>query len=156
MLTAPELVKWIRPFRMGGSQSVLFAAHQHWTIGDLSELFAQLSNVSCILLLIAFFRHARNEPGNEISASRLLVAVTNVTVFAWGLWFLMQVAVLSAYTYFAMRGYLSQQGVTQAQINGAFADAFRKLLIQTTAVIAPLVVYRSLRPRRLSTIALEF
>lgn len=155
LLTAPELMKWIGSLRIGSSESVLFAAHHHWTIGDLSALFAELSNVSCILLLIAFFRHARNEPGDEISASRLLVAVTKVTVFAWGLWFLMQI-VLTAFTYFTMRSYLSQQGMTQAQMTGVFADAFRKLLVQMTAVIAPLIVYKSLRPRWLSAVALEF
>jgi hypothetical protein len=146
MLTTPELVKWIRLLSIGGSESVLFAARHHWTTGDLSSLVAELSNVSCILLLIAFFRHARNEPGNEIAVSRLLATVAKVAVFAWGAWFLIQV-VLTACTYFSMRSYLSQQGITQAQMNGAFADAFRKLLIQMTAVIAPLIVYKSLRPR---------
>jgi hypothetical protein len=155
MLTAPELVKWIGSLHVRGSQSVLFAVHDHWTIGDSSALVAELSNAACILLLIAFFRHARSEPGNEILVSRLLIVVTKVTVFAWGLWFLGQ-AVLTAYTYFAMRNYLLQQGITQAQMNGALADAFRNLLVKATAVIAPFVVYKSLRRRWLSRVALEF
>jgi hypothetical protein len=155
ILTAPELARWIGSLSMRSSQSVLLAAHDRWTIGDSSSLLAEFSNVSCILLLIAFFRHARKDPGNEISPSRLLVAVTKVTVFAWGLYFLEQV-VLTAYTYSAMRSYLLQQGITQAQMNGAFADAFREMLVKATAAIAPFILYKSLRRRRLSRVALEF
>ena len=137
-----------------GSSSVLFAVHDPWTIGDSSALFAELSNLSCILLLIAFFLHARSGRGNEGSVSKSLVDITNVTVFAWGLWLLGQVG-LTAYTYFAMRSYLLQQGITQAQMNGAFADAFRKLLATATPVVAPFIVYMSLRRSGPSMVTIE-
>ena len=140
MLTTPGLVMWIGSLRRMGSSSVLSSAHDRWTMSDSSALFAEFSNLSCILLLIAFFLHARSGRGNEGSISRSLAVITNVTVFAWGLWLLGQV-VLTAYTYFAMRGYLLQQGITQAQMNSAFADAFRKLLVTATPVVAPFIVY---------------
>ena len=67
-----------------GATSVFAFARDPRTIGQLSTLLGELSNIACILMLIAIFRWA-HEPLDNVPVSRLLRVMTKVAVICWGL-----------------------------------------------------------------------
>ena len=65
-----------------GATSFLAFARDPRTISQLSTLLGELSNIACILMLIAIFRSA-DEPLDNVPVSRLLRVMTNVAVIYW-------------------------------------------------------------------------
>ena len=90
ILTAPGLVTWITSLRIRGSERAVCRTRSldYWRfISVVLRILERLAHP----IIGRVLSSSRNEPDNEISASRLLAAVTKLTVCAWGLWFLSQV-----------------------------------------------------------------
>ena len=131
-----------------GATSVLAFARDPRTIGHLSILLGELSNIACILMLIAIFRWT-DEPLDNVPVSRLLRVMTKVAVISWGLVvaFLVLRVIAMPYVFFQLRTYAFQIGRTPPQLWVMMAEAVRTLLIQACLFAAPYIVYRSQRER---------
>jgi hypothetical protein len=131
-----------------GATSVLAFARDPRTIGAVSTLLAELSNIACILMLIAIFRWA-DEPLYNVPISRMLRVMTKVAVISWGLVvaFLVLRVIAMPYVFFQLRAYAFQIGRTPPRLWVMMAEAIRTLLIQACLFATPYIVYRSQRER---------
>jgi hypothetical protein len=112
----------------------------------LKMLLSDFVNLACILLLIAFFRQASDEPHAAVSISRLLRFVTRAALIAGGLWFtfnLLRLA-LTPYVYHQLENQALQIGVRPPQTEADMTmGAIRTLLEQIFLFTAPFIVYKS-------------
>ena len=133
-------------WRIGASNVLVFVRDPR-TIGQLSTLLGEVSNIACILILIAIFRSANEPIEAYVPVSRLLRVMSKVSVVAWRLVLvviLIRLAVLP-YVLFRLRNYALQVGRTPP----TFGDilAIRESLLWPCLFAAPYIVYRSLRER---------
>ena len=135
-------------WRMGAA-SVLVFVRDPRTIGQLSKLLGEASNIACILMLIAIFRCANEPLEADIPVSKLLRDMTKVAVISWGLVvaFLVLRVIAMPYVFFQLRTYAFQIGRTPPQLWVMMAEAVRTLLIQACLFAGPYIVYRSQRER---------
>jgi len=130
-----------------GGASVLGFVRDPRTIGQLSTLLGEASNIACILMLIAIFR-CGNEPLEvDVPVSKLLRVMTKVAVITWRVVLVIILVRLAAlpYVLFQLRNYALQVGRTPP----TFGDilAIRESLLQACLFAAPYIVYKSLRER---------
>lgn len=150
-LVAMGLPKVIESFSSRGDESVLSATRVHWTTGDVSILLGQLSNFTCILLLIALYRHASDEAEPADPVSRLLRIMTRVAVIGGGLCVALYLVRLLEIPYFYL--HLRDYGMQNRRIprlQDALAREIRNVLMQACAFAAPFIVWRGI-PRAAKT-----
>jgi len=130
-----------------GATNVLVFVRDPRTIGQLSTLLGEVSNIACILMLIAIFRCANEPIEADVPVSRLLRVMARVAVVAWRLVLVVILVRLAAlpYVLFQLRNYAFQVGRTPP----TFGDilAIRASLLWACLFAAPYIVYRSLRER---------
>ena len=130
-----------------GATNVLVFVRDPRTIGQLSTLLGEVSNIACILMLIAIFRCANEPIEADVPVSGLLRVMARVAVVAWRLVFVVMLVRLAAlpYVLFRLRNYALQVGRTPP----TFGDilAIRESLLWPCLFAAPYIVYRSLRER---------
>jgi hypothetical protein len=97
-------------------------------------LLSDFVSLSCMLLLITFFREAKGTPGIDIPVSRLLAFMSTVAVLAGGLWF--------AFNLFGLVVALRNRASTD-MITGTI----RTLLEQVCLFTAPFIVFKMHRWR---------
>ena len=114
-----------------GANSVLAFVRDPRTIGQLSTLLGELSNIAGILMLIVIFRGADEPLEADVPVSRLLRVVTKVAVISWGLWvaFLVVRVIAMPFAFVQIRNYALQIGRTPPQLGEMMAEAIRTLLI---------------------------
>jgi len=136
-----EVIKILRPL---WTETKLFEGRSGATSGA-GAVFAELSNLAAILLLIAFFRQAIDRPHAEIPVSRLLSIATKAAVIAFGLWSAFNVVrlVLSPLVYSQLRNYALQVGREPPQFGSILAEVIPAVLASTGLFIAPYIVYKS-------------
>jgi hypothetical protein len=163
IIVAEGLVEWLKssgPYLQSmemldwtmGAASVRAAQQDPRTIGQLSNLFGELSNIAVVLLLIALFRHEDDEPDAEVPISRPLLIVTKVAVITGAL-VLAFCVIRLAYMpilHSQMRDLAPKVFRTPPPLSEMLIDAIRGLLIAACLFTSPYIVYRS----RLSPTAL--
>ena len=135
-----------------GAASVLVFVRDPRTIGQLSTLLGEASNIACILLLIAIFRRENEPLEADVPVFKLLRVMTRAAVISWGLVVAVLVVRVFAmpFVFVQLRTYAFQIGITPPLLWDMMADAIRTLLIQTCLFAAPYIVYKSLRERPIS------
>lgn len=137
-----------------GASSVLVFARDVRTIGLISILLAEFSNIAYILLLIAIFRQESDLLEIDVPISGQLNRVTKVAVIAWG----MVVAAvlvglaLTPYSFFTLRNLALQTGRTYPTFGDLLAERIRNVFVQACLFAAPYIIYRSLQDRAESLI----
>ncbi len=130
-----------------GPASVFAFVRDPRTIGLVSTLLGELSNIAYILVLIAIFRQTNDPLETGVPISKPLRAVTRVAIISWGLWvaFLVVRVIAMPFVFIQLRTYAFQIGRTPPLLWDMMADAIRTLLIQACLFAAPYIVYRCLR-----------
>jgi hypothetical protein len=141
---AMEALDW-----KSGATSVIAAARDPRTIGQVSTGLGVLSSLAYILLLLAFFLQANSElpTDADVPVSALLRRVTKLALVAWGLWVafnLFRVCV-TPYYYFQLRSVALQAGRRPPQLGIFMAKPIRTFLEQACLFMAPYIVYNSWR-----------
>ena len=130
-----------------GAASVLVFVRDPRTIGQLSTLLGEASNIACILMLNAIFRSANEPLQADISVSKLLRVMTKAAVITWRIVLVIILVRLAAlpYVLFRLRNDALQLGRTPP----TFGDilAIRESLQWPCLFAAPYIVYKSLRVR---------
>ena len=130
-----------------GAASVLVFVRDPRTIGQLSTLLVEASNIACILMLIAIFRCANEPLEADVLVSKLLRVMTKVAVITWRIVLVIILVRLAAlpYVLFQLRNDALRLGRTPP----TFGDilAIRESLLWPCLFAAPYIVYRSLRER---------
>jgi hypothetical protein len=158
IIVAESVVEWIQssgPYlqSMGmldwtvGAASVRAAQSDPRTVGQLSNFFGELSNLTVILLLIALHRQPEEESNSDAPLFEPLRVVTKAAVIVGALILAFCVIrlALSPYTYSVTRDYLLKIGRTPPPFSQMLTEAIRALLIAVCMFTAPYIIYRSNR-----------
>ena len=142
--TAIKTPDWTR-----GAASVLTTARAPGTIGAISTILAELSNLAVLLPLIAFFRNVSDEQHMERPVSRFLNLATTAAVIAWGLFLAVNALRLFAmpFVYFQLRNFALQNLGAPPRFWSMEEEPIRELLLGVGLCAAPYIVYTSrMRP----------
>ncbi len=147
-LTAYFAALWAFDWSVGAT-SVLAFVRDPRTIGHLSTLLGELSNIAYILVLIAIFRWADEPLEGGVPVSRLLRVMTKVAVVAWGVALLAVVLGLlfTPYNFYTLRNYALQIGRQPPVFGDMLMRQIRTVLVQACLFAAPYIVYRAMRER---------
>lgn len=143
-VTAMTMLDW-----RAGATNVLTFVRDPRTIGQLSTVLGEFSNLASIMLLIAVFRWAGDPLDTDVPTSKLLRLVTKVAVITWGLVvaFLLVRLASMPFIFFQLRESLVKIGRRPPLLGDMMAEAMRTLLSQACLLAVPYIVYRSQRKR---------
>ncbi|HXB75122.1 MAG TPA: hypothetical protein VNY05_43220 [Candidatus Acidoferrales bacterium] len=150
MIVAIGAPAWIESLGLIRSQSVLSQERAPWSINDLAQIMAQLSNFAYILLLVTMYRQVEDERQPDVPASKLLAVVTKIAVIFYGLWVtfnLIRLA-LTPYSYSQLRDYALRIGRTPPPFQELVKEAIRAVLTGSCMFAAPYVVWATIRSQR--------
>jgi len=133
-----------------GATGVRSIARDPRTLDGISGVLGELSNLTTILLLIAFFRQASDEPREEVSISKPLAFTTKAAVIGWGLWAAFHALrlILSPFIYWYFVNLAGKLGRAAPPFGRLLAEIVPTALSGAGLLIAPFIVYRSQRRRR--------
>ncbi len=139
----------ILDWRSGGS-AVLTFLHDPRTIGQLSFMLVEFSNIAFILILIAIFRQGDHQLDSEVSISNPFRLITNVTVIAWGAVVAINVARLVAMPviFSQLRDFAVKSGRKPPEFESMMTDVIQTFLSHACFFALPYVVYRSQLKKR--------
>lgn len=132
-----------------GSVDLIRSVGIHSPVSQVAGLLGELSNLSFILLLTAFFRQTDIQTYNGAPVSRFLTLTTNVAVIAWAVFLLglLLGLVLTPYGYFQLLRDASPKGRMLPPLAPSMMQAVRRLVAQACLFAVPYIVYRSLPHR---------
>lgn len=146
--TLVNLPRWIRSVGPGQDATVFIGAHAAWTLDNLNILLGGLSNVACILPLVALSLPTTDDPNQPVGVSNLMRILAMTVALGWGIcvgFFVLRLA-LAVFTYPQVRDYMLQIGRTPPSLLTVMVRSSRDLLEQFGFLVAPYVVWRSLPP----------
>ena len=118
-----------------------------WTFSHITGLFATVSDVTLIILLLMLFLQpsSRLDPGSEIPSTFLLDQVTKIAVWVYGagLAFNILRTIMTPYTYSVLQSTADANGVTMPPFSLLFWETVRDLLTYGCLFIPPFVVLKS-------------
>lgn len=132
-----------------GAASVLVFVRDPRTIGYLSTLLGELSNIAYVLVLIAIFRRADESQETGVHVSRMLRVMTKMAVIAWGLVLLTALLglLLTPYSFYTLRNDALQIGRRPPAFGDMLVRQIRTVIEQACLIAAPYIIYKSLRER---------
>jgi hypothetical protein len=146
IIAVQGLIGWKIFFRR---TSVFEESGVPWSVGQASSAVGLFSILASIVLLIAFYRQADDEPEAPVLMSKLLIVVTRVTVLAWGLVVAFNLVRLltTPYLYAQMRDYALQLRRTPPSFVYLITTIARQVLAQACLFVAPYIIWRCSRPQ---------
>jgi hypothetical protein len=130
-----------------GGSSVFAIVRDPRTIGQLSTLLNQISNIAAILTLVAIFRSANEPLEFDVPVYKLLRVVTKMAFVTWRVVFVVILVRLAAlpFVYFQLRNYALQLGRTPPPFRDI--SAVPESLLWACLFAVPYIVHKSLRER---------
>jgi hypothetical protein len=142
--TALDLHQWFA--NQGYADSVLVSERVPWKISDIGWFFGVLSNVSCILLMIAVYRHKDNQSETTACLPKFLTITTKTAVIAWGIFVALCIFRLGAgpFTYPELRRITLQYGQSPPSLLSIMEKPARMLLSAAALFVGPYIVWRAI------------
>lgn len=152
-ITFVAFAQSVRGFGLGGASS-LTGMRSAWNMGQIVGFIGPISDLSYLLLLVAFFQHANDEFTEVQSSSALLFVSTKVAVIVWSVIVVIAVirVLLTPYTFSQLRDYAAQMG-RSPRLWDLLQESIASLVSQGVLLVAPFIVYLAVLKRRVDAAA---